>query len=275
MFKILLILDNVAGFKFLRLKKSSFKEVKMIFKRKSELMRYAQNMAGHGYIFYTSGTVNYAQKKAEALHVKFAERYNTTINRFAKSRLKARGEANAALSMLPFIDKKTSTKKLYWLLQVTDGEGLAHQLEKLIDIRERKKRLSLTGYELIKLPKKRSEKHSDKPTKPAWTWRYTDEYIKDFKRSIRDVTRMKNGDLTPLIKSIENTLGFHASRIQAFELYKYAQNEFKRSRAGDWPFNLELKLYFFGRYRSPQLLTFDELKNKSSWSLNLDLESFN
>lgn len=237
-------------------------------------MRYAQNMAAHGYIFYTCGTVPYAQKKAEALAAKFADRYNTTKNRAAKARLKARGEANAVLLMLPFIDKKTDTKKLYWVLQATAGEGLAHQIEKLTDIRERKKRLTLTGYELIKLPKSRYPKFLDKPTKPAWTWRYTDNYIKTLKLAIKEVIRNKNGSPLPLLKMIENTLGFHASRIQAYDLYQFAKAEYKRTRADEWPFDPSPKVHFFGRFRSPELLTFDDLRKKSSWTLNLDLESF-
>ena len=236
----------------------------MIYKFKTDLMRELVRLVAHGYQHWTAGTVE--AKKLEALQLKFADRYGVTATNQQRYRRKAKGEANSHLLMWP-----DESGAVCWWLIATDGEGLVHQLEQLQDCREKRTRIEVTGYELLKVPKKLTEKEralekQGKSIKKTahWTWRMSRENEDAWKERLRSAVRRKNDDLVrQALFSLKRVPGFSESRKQAFALESFAKAEWKRFQRSDWPYEA-LYVGWLGQYQKPTLLAPETLKKPKS-----------
>lgn len=236
----------------------------MIYKHKSDLMRELVRLVSHGYHHWTAGEVE--PRKVEALRLKFADRYATEATAQQRYRRKLKGEANAHLVMWP-----DESGRLSWWLIATDGEGLAHQLEPLADCREKRSRIELTGYQLIKVPKKLSKKERElekqgKPVKKSahWTWRMSKENEDAWKERLRVAVRRGNDDLIrQALHSLKRVPGFSEARKQAFALETFAKAEWQRAQRKEWPYE-SIYVGWFGRYQKPMLIEPEKLKSTLS-----------
>lgn len=71
-------------------------------------------------------------ERALNMAAKFAEKYGVGMNENQRSYAKRQGKANAFLLMYP---KKDERAFLWWLL-ATEGEGMIHNEENLISVRQ-------------------------------------------------------------------------------------------------------------------------------------------
>ena len=148
------------------------------------------------------------------------------------------------------------TGAVLWLLLVTEGGGIVRQLESLRDCREKKSRIGLTGYELVKTPRK------GEGASAQWTWRIDSENYAAWEERLKTAVRKWHPHNDDLIKqalwSLRRVPGFSESRHQAFALEKFAQGQWKRTQRGDWPFE-GVFIGWLGRYQKPTLLDISAL----------------
>lgn len=225
---------------------------------KTDLMRRVLHYASHGYIHWTSGEIS--PIKAEALALKFADRYGTSRTEMQRYRAKAKGEANTMLLML--YNPKDKAAPLIWWLMATPGNGLVHEMETLENLRS--KSPVITGYELIMLPRKRTDKDiPGKTLKPGWTWRMTAQTFDDWKARILVAIRQKNSELIrQMLHSLGKTPGFRGARVQAYLLYRMARNDWQRTQKGEFPFPAPA-IRFLGRHQKARMLDVSQINRKA------------
>ncbi len=212
-----------------------------LFKHKTAFMHAAIQLAGYGYHRYTQGISTPA--KFRSLFYKFTDRYAIDRTRQQRYRAKLKGQVNSRF--LAWQDKKAN--RIYWILMVSDGEGIVCDLETLKDIHDKKKRMTLTGYELVILPKKEAKR--------AWTWRMTDEtYAEWLERIKKAVRRADHGLVDQAMYSLRRVPGFHGIRKQAFKLAKKAKGEWTRNKkAGEWC-HAGFYVGYIGKFKAPVMI---------------------
>lgn len=221
----------------------------MIFKHKTDFMREVVRLVAHGYHYWTGGTTD--PKKLSALILKFDDRY--AINATAQQRYRRKSKGDSNTQLLVWQDE---TGAVIWLLLVTEGEGVVRQLEALNDCREKKTRIGLTGYELVKTPRK------GEGATAQWTWRIDSENYKAWEERLKTAVRKWHPHNDDLLKqalwSLRRVPGFSESRRQAFALEQFAHGQWKRTQRGEWPFE-GLFIGWLGRYQKPTLLDVADL----------------
>lgn len=192
----------------------------IVIRYKTLLMQRLLDLVRHGYRHHTSGTIK--ADRAEALCVKFGERYDVFLSENQRAYRKTLGKANARL-ILADIERAGT---LHWFLMVTDGENEAHKLEKLRDALSQGERVHVTGYELLKLPHAKAAGGGVR-----LTWRMTEETERAWRYQIRSTVRAKRADeLVPvLVRSLYQTPGFHTTRVQVGKLVAFLTGEWVRS----------------------------------------------
>ncbi|AKK25125.1 hypothetical protein [Pandoraea oxalativorans] len=192
----------------------------IVIRYKTLLMQRLLDLVRHGYRHHTAGTVK--ADRAEALCVKFGERYDVFVNMNQRAYRKTLGKANARL-ILADLDHGES---LHWFLMVTDGEHDAHKLEKLKDALSQGERVHVSGYELLKLPHAKAAGGGVR-----LTWRMCAETERAWRFQIRSTVRSKRADeLVPVLaKSLYQTPGFHTTRVQVGRLVAFLTAEWVRS----------------------------------------------
>ena len=219
----------------------------MIFKHKTDFMREVVRLVAHGYHWYTTGTTD--PKKLSGLMLKFDDRYAINATPQQRYRRKAKGECNTHFLALP-----DESGAVFWLLLVTEGEGVVRQLEALKDCREKKTRIGLTGYELLKTPRKGAT--------AQWTWRIDSENFKAWEERLKTAVRKWHPHNDDLLKqslwSLRRIPGFSEARRQGFALESYAKAQWKRSQRGEWPYE-GLFIGWLGRYQKPTLIDLPDL----------------
>jgi hypothetical protein len=206
-----------------------------ILLHKTDALRRLLHLVSHGYTRYTAGQVD--PKKAEALALKFADRYAVTATEMQRYRRKQAGQANAALVLF---GSGKGTELLAWWLLVTPGEGLVAQLETLRDATAKGQRIIWPGgdYELVKTPRKALE--------ASWTWRMTPATVEAWEERIKTAIRTHNDEaLRQALHSLRRVPGFRDTRAQAFALAKLIKKEW--SRRGDFLY-ADVFVGFLGRY---------------------------
>lgn len=182
---------------------------------------YMQRVADHvrlAYTHWTTGTV--AAARAQALVRKFHNRYGTGLTRHQKAYARSQGQASAALMLW-----SESPGQLRWLLMLTPGDNLAYDLERLKDATTASGRIVVTGYELVQLPRRGSER-------PAWTWRMAQETYDAWRERILRSARRGPEGLSEQLAELVRTPGFAGCRVQARKLLQLARAEARR-RLGD------------------------------------------
>lgn len=192
----------------------------IVIRYKTLLMQRLLDLVRHGYRHHTSGTIK--ADRAEALCVKFGERYDVFVNMNQRAYRKTLGKANARL-ILADLERGES---LHWFLMVTDGEHDAHKLENLKDALTQGERVHVSGYELLKLPHSKAAGGGVR-----LTWRMTTETERAWRFQIRATVRSKRADeLAPaLVRSLYQTPGFHTTRFQVGKLVAFLTAEWVRS----------------------------------------------
>ncbi len=221
----------------------------MIFKHKSDFMREVVRLVAHGYHYWTTGTTD--PKKLSALILKFDDRYAINATPQQRYRRKSKGDSNTQLLVW-----QDETGAVIWLLLVTEGEGVVRQLETLKDCREKKSRIQLTGYELVKTPRK------GEGATAQWTWRIDSENYKAWEERLKTAVRKWHPHNDDLLKqalwSLRRVPGFSESRRQAFALEQFAHGQWKRTQRGEWQFEGPF-IGWLGRYQNPTLLDVADL----------------
>ena len=206
-------------------------------------------LVAHGYHYWTIGTTD--PKKLSGLMLKFDDRYSINATPQQRYRRKSKGDSNTQ-----FLAWQDETGAVIWLLLVTEGEGVVRQLEALKDCRERKTRIGLTGYELVKTPRK------GEGATAQWTWRIDSENYAAWEERLKTAVRKWHPHNDDLLKqalwSLRRIPGFSESRRQAFALEQFAQGQWKRTQRGEWPFE-GLFIGWLGRYQKPTLLDMSDI----------------
>lgn len=207
-----------------------------VHRRKTGAMRELQHLVSRGHTRWVGGEV--VPRKLEALALKFADRYAIDRSAQQRWRCKKRGLANA--SLVSWFDSEND-RVLWWLL-VTPGSGLVEDLEKLAETGNKRSRITLTGYELVKAPRRGKE--------AAWTWRMTKATEEAWRERVRTVFRHGTEDqCRQALYSLSRVPGFHGARSQAWELIQQTRADWKRSQPDEWPFGKVL-IPWVGRYKS-------------------------
>ena len=221
----------------------------MIFKHKTDFMREVVRLVAHGYHWHTTGTTD--PKKLSGLMLKFDDRYSINATPQQRYRRKAKGECNTHFLALP-----DEAGAVFWLLLVTEGEGVIRQLESLQDCCEKKSRIQLTGYELVKTPRK------GEGATAQWTWRIDSENYAAWEERLKTAVRKWHPHNDDLLKqalwSLRRIPGFSEARRQGFTLESYAKAQWKRVQHGEWPFE-GVFIAWLGRYQKPTLIDLPDL----------------
>jgi hypothetical protein len=174
-----------------------------------------------GYPKWVAGEIE--SERWPALAEKFDARYSVSRNTKQRSRAKARGAASAML--ISYFDARASVVR--FVLQVSDGEHAAHEIERLQDATTREGRIEIhaMGYELVRLDSK-------------WTWRMTDEHRSHWRNRIRHAAshpdREQAGMLArQIIYSLSRVPGFRGLRKDSFALRGVLLQEWRRLRTKD------------------------------------------
>lgn len=167
-----------------------------------------------GYTHWTSGMVS--ADRAQSLTKKFHSRYGTELTRHQKAYARGVGHASAALILW-----SESPGQLRWVLMLTPGDNLAHDLEQLKDATTAGGRIVFTGYEMVQLPRRGSER-------PAWTWRMTPETYEAWRERILRGARHGAAALSDQLAELAPTPGFSGCRVQVRKLLQLARAEARR-----------------------------------------------
>lgn len=169
-----------------------------------------------GYYRYTAGTVSSA--KAEALALKFHQRYGIGATPAQRITRKAHGKANALLVMYWPVE----ANGVEWLLLATNGTGLeTEQMRGVTD----KPRLVWLGYELVR----RAERGGT-----AWTWRRPDaEMLEHYAMLAELCNKHWHTAIEGFLQRLANQPGFHGVREQTWKL---GEEAIRRGYGGKLPF---------------------------------------
>jgi uncharacterized protein YukE len=192
----------------------------MLLLTRLSFMQQIQKSATSGYVHYTTGTC--PAIKLAGLVKKFEKSYEVNQTRQQVYRKKLKGEASAKFFIYAHPTDKTA---FFWVLMVTQGQHLAHAVEDLQDLRERKKRLQYGDYQLIQKPSSAG--------KPSFTWSLTADAYQYYASLIRTTLRSRHsGAAQDLLKHLSVMPGFSGIRKQRKNLQKIWQGEAKRHFKG-------------------------------------------
>lgn len=223
-----------------------------LFTHKTDVMKKLQQLAARGgYSRYAYGTSE--PEKLEAMLYKFEDRYGINRSKQQRWRAKKSGEANTEIVLL------LDSEKIHFWLMVSPGSGAVVDMEKPQDLTNKKSRLEITGYELVRVQKSDAVR---------WTWRMTKQNYADFERRILDACRHKNSDhIDQAFWSLTHMPVFSAMRQQAFDLFRLLKIEFRRSHRTEYPH--ELRKNFYGRFRAAETLSAVDFSRQSARRMDL------
>lgn len=221
----------------------------MIFEYKTDFMRSVQNLVARGFTHYTTGTV--VKEKFNAVAQKLKTQYQTEMT--SQQRWRARKKGLATTHFLSFI---LNDQEVFFILLATDGQGDIHEFEKLKDSSKKEQRIEITGYQLLKMPRKGAP--------ASWTWKMTDQTFNFWRKRLKRAIRWKSKKfINQCVYSLSRLPKFHAIRQQGFQLIQYAKADWKRSYKSSEPCPFDsIFLGFYGRYQAAAKVSIDSLKVK-------------
>jgi hypothetical protein len=177
---------------------------------------------------------------------KFARLYAVDYDRNRRFRAKQLGEGDAVL----LLQASAGGASIRWVLLVTAGEHLAHQLERLRDATTRDGRMHLFDYELVHMTK-RISKHpratkqtsasvagghpnqataeQPKPGRPVLTWRMRREVYEVWRDRALSAARGHNTFvLQQLLEELYRVPGFYGARQQVGKIVGLLRREYRR-----------------------------------------------
>ena len=211
----------------------------------TDTMKKIQELVARGYTRYTAGEV--PAHKLDTLCYKFEDRYQITATPPQRWQNKTLGSANTAL-----IPKLTGNTIKFWLL-VSPGQGPVVDLETLQDTTNKRHRLSFSAYwgtaELVRLHRKEQAGNQTR-----WTWQLTKSCCADYRALIQRAVRHKREEqIRQILFQLRHMPCFAGMRRQAYELFRFAQAEYKRTFSTEWPHG-DLIKNFHGRFKRPETL---------------------
>lgn len=130
-------------------------------------MQVLQLAVSRGFTRWTGGRVRY--DRAEGLVGKFKELYAANPDRALDMRLRRAGHARSRLVLYP----QDREIHFSWWLLVSEGTGAVVRREKLADATDRRQRITLREWELLRMPKRQAKESV------AWTWRLPEKVFRD------------------------------------------------------------------------------------------------
>ncbi len=213
-------------------------------------MRSVQNLVSRGFTHYTTGIV--AKEKYNAVSQKLKTQYQTEMT--SQQRWRAKKKGLASTHLLSFV---LNDDEIFFILLATNGQGDIHGFEKLRDVSKKEQRIEITGYQLLKMPRKGS---------PAqWTWKMTDQTFNFWRKRLKRAIRWKSKRyINQSVYSLSRLPKFHAIRQQAYKLIQFAKADWKRSYKNSEPCPFDsIFLGFYGRYQTAKKIEASELKKYS------------
>lgn len=228
----------------------------VVFRFKADAMQRIAHLVSHGYTRWVAGEIS--PGKAEALALKFDDRYHVCSSEIQRYRARKRGDATADLTM--WWDGKST---VHWVLLVFGtGDGLVTQMEALSSCVEKSGRIELTGYELVREPRKGQSGKS-------WSWRMTSSTEARHKSNIKAAIRQKNQmKIRQAVDSLRRIPGFRLARHQARGLWIFAKHEWRRSMPNSekWPYG-RWAATWQGRRRVAEMVEFPLRSRRSAKAL--------
>ncbi|EKJ5694734.1 hypothetical protein PJO24_004976 [Salmonella enterica] len=236
-------------------------EVLMIFRFKTDYMRYINRLVSRGYFYWIAGEMDTEPHyKIVSMLAKFDERYS--VNASPQQRFRRRQKELASVQFLAWFCVKNL--RLYWILLATEGQ--LDEGEVFQDSRLKKQRIRLEGYELKRQPRKGMA--------PALSWAMTRETYEYWHSEIRLAIRQRDDrELRQIWYSLRRVAGFRSLRKQVYRLQSYAVAEWKRSRRGDYTFE-KIFVGWVGKFQKAETLSLDELRNATKNARNAILRRF-
>jgi hypothetical protein len=178
-------------------------------------MQVIMRLVATGSCRYTSGTVRH--DRADALAAKFAVKYDTHGGRAVDARARRAGRARTRLVMLARPDDLAFD----WWLVASAGDGSVVDQERLQDANDRRARIRLGLFELVRL------------TAPVdgsrWTWRMPVHDFEDLRSHGRQLaTHASVKQAQDLVDWSRHWPGFRGIREQRYALWR----DMQASRAG-------------------------------------------
>ncbi len=161
-------------------------------------MQLIQLAVARGFDRWTGGVVRY--DRAEKLARKFADLYGVNPDRAHSMRLRRAGTARSRLVLLP----DPAQMSFAWWLLVSEGAGLVVEREQLRDATDRRSRIMLRGWELLRTPKRQVR------AAVGWTWRLPEkEFQIRIEHACAVATHESAKQAQTLIVDLQFWPGFH------------------------------------------------------------------
>lgn len=192
-----------------------------VFRKKSAFLQRIADLVRSGHSHYVCGATS-AEKYAR-LHQKFSLRYE--INRSHLQAFRARAKGLASYRLLGWWDE--ISMQVQWILLGHPGIDGLDPAERWRDAHS--DRVTFTGYELVRLTRKGSER-------PAYTWRYTKETLESLRTGCIQAIRHGNKKkLQHMIEMIWRSVGFRGVRDQVQGIAKLIRGEWSRHHGNEEP----------------------------------------
>lgn len=227
-----------------------------VYTRKAVFMQRVLDTVSHAHSQYAGGEL--PDIKAWNLTQKIAPIYKFHLERNEKTRQRKSKKGTATLLMW-----RSGPGKIRWFLLVTrTGDHPARQLEELKDALQPQGRITLTGYELVRLPrpakkarakyKKRESsvtKHAKKQSGGlTWTWRMTSQNYQNWRD--RAIYTARNGNAREVEQFLDVlywTPGFRGCRYQVGKIMVLFRAEWRRARSDHEELPPDRPLYYARR----------------------------
>lgn len=206
----------------------------MLITTQTSFLRAIQQSAGNGYFHYATGTVK--PDKLIGFLKKMSGKYEVNLSPQQAWRAGKKGKARTKLFLF------APDENFRWVLMATDGEGIVHQDETLKDLRLKKYRLQVLGYELIRQQKK-DGKH-------GYTWRIEREKESYLQDELTRAIRNKNDlEIRSQIERLNRLSSFAGVRKQRKRLQSVINTDFRRVFGKNIENPYKIKNLFFTRLK--------------------------
>lgn len=193
----------------------------IIFDRLPTFLQRITDYVSRGYSSWQTGEIEPA--KAAPLVTKFGNFYGT--NRTPMQRVRDRQKGVGAAALLLY--QPPESERVRWVLLVTRpelGEHPAHRAETLRDGLQADGRVTIPGYELVRITKPQEPK-------PVWSWRWPKATEETWRaRVVQGIRARAEVDLARTIFLLNRQPGFAGVREQVKRMYALIRSEWKRTR---------------------------------------------
>lgn len=167
---------------------------------------------------WTGGTI--PLHKAEKLIAKLDRQYGVLASEERHRTLRKKGLARCRLIM--GIDGAIENQRLWWIMLVSDtGTGAVVEQEELHCATEKRHRIEVMGYELVRYPKPRFPDAEEASNGPTWTWKVPADRWKEHREHLIALARHQS--VRQAQKAVDDEYkrpGFRGLREQRMELFR-------------------------------------------------------